>query len=341
MKNLLITREKNRGRNIDSTRDSLTTNGRHDFLAHVLLVVHSIYLLYKSLRSALSYVASTLTGLILTASSRELIKSDISTLNKLPSHLAIIVTQQGRKELLNEVADLAAWTICCSIPTLTIYEARGELKGLDSSVQVAIKRKLRRYFRDTKKISINTPAWDSVDESYTGDDSNIPDLEINILSKDDGRESILEMTKSLCHLVRQNRTKSFEDNSTTGESIVRESNGGSRKMLHPNEHLLASIHKRATHQHTDFGDAQSEVASAILSSKDVTIPFLDAHLSETTISEPNLLLVFSGRQSLEGFPPWSLRLCEICYAGGSGAVTYRAYLQGLRRYARAEMRFGH
>lgn len=64
--------------------------------------------------------------------------------------------------------------------------------------------------------------------------------------------------------------------------------------------------------------------------------------------EPDLLLVFGPIVKLDGYPPWQVRLTEISctgdksstITGGSEAVEYQRFLKGLWRFARAEMRLG-
>jgi dehydrodolichyl diphosphate syntase complex subunit NUS1 len=63
----------------------------------------------------------------------ELIRRDVKGLRKLPKHLSVILTldDQGRRgagleRLLNEVADVAAWTASAGIPQLSVYEKTGE-----------------------------------------------------------------------------------------------------------------------------------------------------------------------------------------------------------------------
>lgn len=318
---------------------------RINLRSYTLLLLHALYLIYSEARQLLSRLYGILSGLILTSSSRELIKSDISTLTKLPSHLAVIMTQGDLDTLIDGVANLAAWSICSSIPILTIFEERGELKGMDSSLQVAIKRKLRRYFRDTKKIAISTPAWGSTGTNFMDDDVTIPDLEINILCRDDGRESLLELTRSLCKLAARNcsTTNSTEPqrNAQIQHSIQKYHSEPALAKTHVATNTNYATKHKFLQGHSEPAVEVISETSNVLSSRDVTISFMDAHLAESTISEPNLLLVFSPKTSLNGFPPWSLRLCEICYVQGSQGVTYRGFLKGLRRYARAEMRFGH
>jgi dehydrodolichyl diphosphate syntase complex subunit NUS1 len=77
--------------------------------------------------------------------------------------------------------------------------------------------------------------------------------------------------------------------------------------------------------------------------EEVSQELIDAEITESVMGEPDLLIIFGGRVVLEGYPPWQVRLTEICYArdlfGGVG-VGYSVFLRGLYRFARAEFRFG-
>ena len=60
----------------------------------------------------------------------ELIQSDVKTLKRLPEHLSAILSlrkdyDDSLEVLMDEVADLAAWSSCAGIPALTIYEKTG------------------------------------------------------------------------------------------------------------------------------------------------------------------------------------------------------------------------
>ena len=326
----------------------LTPQRSHKALHFILSIVHLIYFIITSIRSILSRIYHLLSGFILTSNSKELIRSDISTLGKIPSHLAVIVSGPDLERLVNQVADLAAWSICSLIPTLTVYEAKGELKGIDTSLQVAIKRKLRRYFRETKKIVIRTPGWDTTTSNVSDDDHTIADLEINILSREDGREAILDLTRSLCKLSNQPKTQS-PPNPLRNGIIKNWTNGYTTPPEHPPtpvgfqssplRNVIRTPSTTSLISEVATPARQNSIANDLLSS-DITIPFLDAHLCSTTIGEPNLLLVFTKSRKLDGFPPWSVRLCEICWVGVSGRVTYRGFLRGLKKFGRAEMRWG-
>lgn len=60
----------------------------------------------------------------------ELIRKDVRGLKRLPHHLSIILTLRSEDDdalavLMDEVAELAAWSACAGIPQLSIYEKTG------------------------------------------------------------------------------------------------------------------------------------------------------------------------------------------------------------------------
>ena len=77
-----------------------------------------------------------------------------------------------------------------------------------------------------------------------------------------------------------------------------------------------------------------------LSPSDISLDLIDAEISESVMEEPDLLLLFGPEVKLKGYPPWHLRLTEIFHVPDNEDVEYLVWLQGLHRFARAEMRFG-
>jgi undecaprenyl pyrophosphate synthase len=77
-----------------------------------------------------------------------------------------------------------------------------------------------------------------------------------------------------------------------------------------------------------------------LSPSDITPQLIDAEISETVMSEPELLILFGPSVKLDGYPPWQIRLTEIFHEPDNSEVEYLVWLKGLHRFARAEMRFG-
>jgi dehydrodolichyl diphosphate syntase complex subunit NUS1 len=81
--------------------------------------------------------------------------------------------------------------------------------------------------------------------------------------------------------------------------------------------------------------------SSKLHPSDISQDLIDAEISESVMSEPDLLLLFGEKAVLEGYPPWQVRLTEIFnLQDWTGGVGYHVFLRGLRKYGGAEMRFG-
>lgn len=77
-----------------------------------------------------------------------------------------------------------------------------------------------------------------------------------------------------------------------------------------------------------------------LNTADITQELVDAELSESVMSEPDLLILFSPHVELAGYPPWQIRLTEIFHVRDSQGVGYQVFYRGLRSFAEAQMRKG-
>lgn len=133
-------------------------------------------------------------------------------------------------------------------------------------------------------------------------------LTLLLLSSTDGRETIVDLTKTLAEMS-QNGKLSPED--ITPELV----------------------------------DAEiSEITSQPLQTDGSSGEYAAKNLKP----EPDLLLVFGPYLKLDGYPPWQIRLTEMYCTGdrshgltGFGeAVEYQGFMRGLWHYAGAQMRFG-
>lgn len=77
-----------------------------------------------------------------------------------------------------------------------------------------------------------------------------------------------------------------------------------------------------------------------LSPQDISIDLVDAEISESVMSEPDLLILFTPTVELSGFPPWQIRLTEIFHIEDNQGVGYQVFLRALYSYGKAQMRFG-
>ena len=77
-----------------------------------------------------------------------------------------------------------------------------------------------------------------------------------------------------------------------------------------------------------------------LNTADITQELVDAELTESVMSEPDLLILFSPHVELAGYPPWQIRLTEIFHVRDNQGVGYQVFYRGLRKFAEAQMRKG-
>lgn len=77
-----------------------------------------------------------------------------------------------------------------------------------------------------------------------------------------------------------------------------------------------------------------------LSPADISLPLIDAEISESVMGEPDLLVIFGPYVRLQGYPPWQVRLTEIFHVEDNTGVDYQVFLGALYRYAKAQMRVG-
>lgn len=161
----------------------------------------------------------------------------------------------------------------------------GVLKGYIPSTHGAISRKLSSYLGDQQPaISLRAPHVPSMESapSTPGIEHSEGHLSVLLLSAEDGRDSIVDLTKTLTEMAQRQK----------------------------------------------------------LSSNDISVDLIDAEISESVMSEPDLLVLFGPTVELSGYPPWQVRLSEIFHVQDNQGVGYQIFLRALYNYANAQIRFG-
>jgi dehydrodolichyl diphosphate syntase complex subunit NUS1 len=163
----------------------------------------------------------------------------------------------------------------------------GILKGYIPATHRAITRKLSSYFGDQQPVlSLRAPHVPSLESTSTptsdSPENHSSQLSILLLSAEDGRDSIVDLTKTLAEMSQRGK----------------------------------------------------------LSPKDISLDLVDAEISESVMSEPDLLILFGPSVELSGYPPWQVRLTEIFHVQDNHGVGYQVFLRALYNYANAQMRFG-
>lgn len=211
----------------------------------VFTIVHAIFSLYIRIRQAYHQLGNKISSVYRHHHrAPDLIYNDVKDLRRLPKHLSVILTLDedarggtGLAKLIEEASDIAAWCASARIPQLSIYEKTGTwiptwgaiptpnlgkkrlmifshvgiLKGYLPRVHRSMTQKLAAYFGpNTPGIGIRAPHCPSIETAPTLAASRIENdglkhLSVMILSAEDGRDSIVDLTKTLADMSQRGK----------------------------------------------------------------------------------------------------------------------------------------
>lgn len=157
-----------------------------------------------------------------------IINSDINKLNKIPQKLSVILNYKSEQEegggiegLCNDGSSVAAWCVSSGISNISIYEVNGILKKSIPQFSRSIFKTFESYFGtdNVPRFLIKIP---HLNLSYSGIDGLLIDnnknnntskeledyhIEISLLSRVDGRSTIVELTKVMAQLAKDGELK--------------------------------------------------------------------------------------------------------------------------------------
>lgn len=191
---------------------------------HILIfvVIHTIFSIYIRFRQAYHAVLDRLCVMVYHHHrTPELIQKDVKGLSRIPEHVSVVLALEdggrggaGLEILIDEVAEIAAWCACVGIPMLSVYEQTGILKAYIPAAHRAISVKLSSYFGTQQPaLSIRAPHVASLESAPTTPitsrtpDPNLqpPQLSLLFLSEEDGRDSIVDLTKTLAEMAQRSK----------------------------------------------------------------------------------------------------------------------------------------
>lgn len=276
------------------------------------------------------------------------IQKDTQNLSRIPQHLSILLRydpraddETGLETLIDEVAELCAWSTAAGVPLLSIYEKTGVLKTYMSSVQELVHQKLVQYFGaapQTPSLRIHAPNLPDLspmpsERRHNNSHPAPAHLDLLLLSATDGRDTLVDLTRTLTEMSQSSKLRPKDITSTLINTEINATTSVLASLSTQSKPHRNSISKN-THHTNGTGNRVQKTTS------------------EALPSEPDLLLVFAPYVKLDGYPPWQIRLTEIFCVGDSGGdvsgrglerrtrVEYQGFLRGLWKYAGAEMRFG-
>lgn len=200
---------------------------------------------------------------------------------------------------------------------LTIFYS-GILKSCIPILHRVITRKLSSYYGSPSQQPIlqlfapHHPVFNNLQNGSTAHRSNPNSITLLLLSSTDGRETFVDLTKTLAEMSQNGKLR---PENITPELVDAEISEITTQPSQPTP-----------------TDAKADTDQPMVSLK----------------PEPDLLLVFGRFLKLDGYPPWHIRLTEMYCTGdrsGGGAgygeeVEYQGFLRGLWHFAGAQMRFG-
>lgn len=183
----------------------------------LLLMLFFIISIYKNVQFLYhKMVLKFLTLAYYPNKSPQLIREDVTKLNKIPKRISCILDLKddddengGIDGLINNISELCAWTLSSGIPSLTIYEYTGSIKAHVPELMRYISKNLSIYFGtdSTPVFSIKVPHSNLIVYSNSinkGPGTSVPshvDLEVVLLSRIDGKPTIVELTKTMSELA--------------------------------------------------------------------------------------------------------------------------------------------
>ncbi|KAK4168703.1 Decaprenyl diphosphate synthase-like protein [Cladorrhinum sp. PSN259] len=217
---------------------------RRNFHLFVYTAIHFFFSIYIRARQAYHAVSDRVYSLFQHHHhSPELILKDVKDLQRLPKHLSVILTleDQGRggaalEKLLNEAADITAWCASAGIPQLSIYEKTGILKGYVSETHRAISVRLQSYFGPNYPLlSIAAPHIPPVETALPphrlSDSNSRRQLSIMLISAEDGRDSIVDLTKTLAEMSQRGKLEKTDITTELIDAELSESVMGEPDLL--------------------------------------------------------------------------------------------------------------
>lgn len=172
--------------------------------------------------------------------SPQIIRDDVTRLAKLPRRVAAILDLRddddengGVDGLISDISDIAAWLVLAGVPHLTIYERAGAAKLHVPELVRYVSKTLRGYFGSDSvpTFVVRVPHTNTVvvgngsarapertgslprggdaghraiNNSGNAPRQFVPDLTISLLSRVDGKPTIVELTKTMSELAANN-----------------------------------------------------------------------------------------------------------------------------------------
>ncbi|EMR70569.1 hypothetical protein UCREL1_2392 [Eutypa lata UCREL1] len=183
---------------------------RAQLYAFLYVFVHAIFSVYIRFRIAYRAVYDRVLSILnYHHNTPDYVRRDVSNLPRLPKHVSVILTLEdgGRagdalEKLVSEVAEIAAWCASAGIHQYSVYEKTGVLKRYMPQTHRVISHKLKGWFgtHHAPAVALHARGAEPVQPS-----SRQADLNVLLISAEDGREAMVDLTKVFAHMAQRDK----------------------------------------------------------------------------------------------------------------------------------------
>ncbi|KAG6999199.1 hypothetical protein G7Y79_00036g071550 [Physcia stellaris] len=252
---------KSNARKRPSKRQPLRDFVRTQVYVFIYNLMHAVFSLYIRLRQTYHVVLDrSFAILYYHHRAPELIRQDVRGLNRLPEHLSVILDLKSEErgtaaieKLMDDVAEISTWCTCVGIPMLSVYEKtgnlmmpmswrftdlqQGALKAYIPTTHRVVSRKMHSYFgQRVPSFQIRAPHVPSFLNGEGSDEadsltSSSEHLSILLISAEDGRSTLVDLTKTLTEMSQRGKLSSHDISLDLIDTEITESIMGEPDLL--------------------------------------------------------------------------------------------------------------
>ncbi|KAM3470171.1 hypothetical protein MY5147_006566 [Beauveria neobassiana] len=133
----------------------------------------------------------------------------VSALSKTPNHLSAIfdvgvsTDDMNLEKVIQQAAELAAWSVAAGISTISIYDARGHLKSHANILQVFASLRCKSLVPEQPhRIAVYLNGRRLLEDDDTNPDGEQPGLSLYLISENDGQRALRSITEALTERVK-------------------------------------------------------------------------------------------------------------------------------------------
>lgn len=130
-------------------------------------------------------------------------RADVRSLQKLPVHMGLLVTEEVQEPSFSDIASLVVWCMAVGISYISVYDHQGIFKRNNSRLMDEILKQQQELLgQDCSKYSAEFANSNDKDDQ----DLNCPSA-VKVLSPEDGKADIVRAAQDFCQLVAQQQRK--------------------------------------------------------------------------------------------------------------------------------------